>query len=221
MANYVSTSLVITIRTLDDAASSVYTGSNRGLFVWGAQVELGTDFQTMLDDADDYRYYRTRGTTSSGFYVRIGRDYFPDQVLGGDTADRPFKNLRMLAHKGGVAQNLYINTNNSSRSNAPQTAEEVFVNYRANSPISKRWYQLAPYYASYAHVVDFPTDPTDHVRIGSKQTGKRTSNNLYENVAFYQIPATTRDTTTATTTPAPMHLQPLWPACMNFIHRFM
>ena len=180
---------------LDDAGSSVYSGANSGLFVWGAQVELGTDYQTMLDDASNYKYIRSRGTTSNSYYARIGRDYFPDEVLGPE-ADRNYKSVRLLAHKAGVAQDLYINTNNSSRNNAPQSAEEVFVNYRSDSAMAKRWYQLAPYYASYAHVLDYPTDPTDHVRIGSKQSGARTSNNNYENISFFQIPATLRDTAT-------------------------
>jgi hypothetical protein len=180
---------------LDAAGSSVYAGVNSGLFVWGAQVELGTDYQTMLDDAANYKYVRSRGTTSNSYYARIGRDYFPDEVLGPE-ADRNYKSVRLLAHKAGVARDLYINTNNSTKSNAPQSAEEVFVNYRADSAISKRWYQLAPYYASYAHVIDFPSDPTDHVRVGSKQLGKRTSNNAFENISFFQIPATLRDTAT-------------------------
>lgn len=197
MANYVSTSLLITVQMLDNAGSSIYAGAESGLFVWGAQVELGTDFQTMVDDASNYKYIRSRGTTSNSYYARIGRDYFPDEVLGPES-DRNYKSVRLLAHKAGEARDLYINTNNSSRSNAPQTAEEVFVNYRSDSPISKRWYQLAPYYKSYAHVVDFPTDPTDHVRVGSKQLGKRTSNNAFENIAFYQIPATLKSTATPT-----------------------
>ena len=177
---------------LDDAGSSVYAGANSGLFVWGAQVELGTDYQTMLDDASNYRYIRSRGTTSNSYYARIGRDYFPDQVLGPES-DRNYKSVQLLAHKAGVVLDVYINTNNSSKFNAPQTAE-TFVNYQANSPISKRWYQLAPYYQSYAHVVNYPTDPTDHVRIGSKQAGVRTSNNNYESIAFYQIPKINPDT---------------------------
>ena len=185
---------------LDAAGSSVYAGANSGLFVWGAQVELGTDYQTMLDDASNYKYIRSRGTTSNSYYARIGRDYYPDEVLGPDT-DRNFKSTQLLAHKAGVARDLYINTNNSSRSNAPQTAEEVFVNYRADSPLSKRWYQLAPYYQSYAHVIDYPTDPTDHVRIGSKQAGARTSNNAFENIAFYQIPRINPDSITTTDRP--------------------
>ena len=195
MANYVSTSLLITVQMLDAAGSSVYAGANAGLFVWGAQVELGTDYQTMVDDAANYKYIRTRGTTSNSYYARIGRDYFPDQVLGPE-ADRNYKSVRLLAHKGGVARDLYINTNNSTRLNANQTAEEVFVNYKADSPISKRWYQLAPYYQSYAHVIDFPTDPTDHVRIGSKQLGKRTSNNNFESLAFLLLPRPLSSTST-------------------------
>jgi hypothetical protein len=195
MANYVSTSLLITVQMLDAAGSSVYAGANAGLFVWGAQVELGTDYQTMLDDASNYKYVRSRGTTSNSYYARIGRDYYPDEVLGPE-ADRNYKSTQLLAHKAGVAQDLYINTNNSTKSNAPQSAEEVFVNYRADSAMAKRWYQLAPYYASYAHVIDYPTDPTDHVRIGSKQAGARTSNNAFENISFFQIPATLRDTAT-------------------------
>lgn len=195
MANYVSTSLLITVQMLDAAGSSVYTGANSGLFVWGAQVELGTDYQTMLDDAANYKYIRSRGTSSNSYYARIGRDYFPDEVLGPE-ADRNYKSVRLLAHKAGVAQDVYINTNNSSKSNAPQTAEEVFVNYKADSPIAKRWYQLAPYYQSYAHVIDFPTDPTDHVRIGSKQLGKRTSNNAFESLAFLLLPRPLSSTAT-------------------------
>lgn len=187
MANYISTSLLVTVQMLDANGSSVYAGANSGLFVWGAQLELGTEFQTMRDDADNYKYARTRGTTSNSMYMRIGRDYFPDAVLG-DNSDRYQNNVRLLAHKGGVARDLYINTNNSVKVNAAQIAEEVFVNYKADSPISKRWYQLAPYYQSYAHVVDYPTDTTDHVRVGSKQLGKRTSGNNYENIAFYHIP---------------------------------
>jgi len=199
MANYVSTSLLITVQMLDAAGSSVYAGANSGLFVWGAQVELGTDYQTMLDNTANYKYVRSRGTVSNSYYARIGRDYYPDEVLGPE-ADRNYKSVRLLAHKAGVARDLYINTNNSTKSNAPQSAEEVFVNYRADSAISKRWYQLAPYYASYAHVIDYPSDPTDHVRIGSKQAGARTSNNAFENISFFQIPATLRDSTTTVDT---------------------
>lgn len=184
---------------LDAAGSSVYAGANSGLFVWGAQVELGTDYQTMLDNTANYKYVRSRGTVSNSYYARIGRDYYPDEVLGPE-ADRNYKSVRLLAHKAGVARDLYINTNNSTKSNAPQSAEEVFVNYRADSAISKRWYQLAPYYASYAHVIDYPSDPTDHVRIGSKQAGARTSNNAFENISFFQIPATLRDSTTTVDT---------------------
>ena len=186
MANFLSTSIIVRVQLLDNTLASFYTGNAvTAAYVWGAQLELGESVLDMIAELENYRYTRTRGSSSSYIGVRFGSDNSIDNII---PADRNYKSLRLRALKGGVARDLYINTNNSTRLNANQTAEEVFVNYRADSPIAKRWYQLAPYYQSYAHVIDFPTDPTDHVRIGSKQAGKRTSNNAYESIALYQIP---------------------------------
>ena len=86
MANYISTSILITVQMLDAAGSSVYAGANAGMYVWGAQLELGVEYQTLRNDADNYRYIRTRNNSSSNsYYARIGQDYFPDAVLGGYT----------------------------------------------------------------------------------------------------------------------------------------
>ena len=189
---------------LDAAGNNIYAGTNNGLFVWGAQVELGTEYQTMRNDADNYRYIRTRNNSSSNsYYARIGQDYFPDQVLGGDTADRNYKLVQLLAHKAGTAQDLYININNTEKTWAPQTAD-VFANVRqsttSTTALGRRWFQLAPYYNSYVHALDYPSDPADVVRTGSRTGGFRTAPNPYESIAFFQIPKISPDAVSSTDT---------------------
>ena len=65
---------------------------------------------------------------------------------------------------------------------------------------SRRWFQLAPYYGSYVHLIDQQTD-YDQVRTGSQTGGFKTGPNPYESIAFYQIlgPSKVSDVVTAGT----------------------
>ena len=206
MANFLNSGITVRVQLLGTAGEVNYTGDPaRGLNVWGAQLELGEYFQDLRNDLDNYRYTRTRATSSSYLGMRFGSDNSPDAIsvglllpyrVSGSTQENFSTYHKIVAHKGGTASDVYTNINNTPRANAAQTAE-VFTNYKAETAIGRRWFQMAPYYSSYAHAVDYPTDPTDTVRVGSRTGGFKTAPNAYESIAFYQIPKTTVDTLTA------------------------
>ena len=209
MANFLNSGISVRVQLLGTAGEVNYTGDPaRGLNVWGAQLELGEYFQDLRNDLDNYRYTRTRATSSSYLGMRFGSDNSPDAIsvglllpyrVSGSTQENFSTYHKIVAHKGGTASDVYTNINNTPRANAAQTAE-VFTNYKAETAIGRRWFQMAPYYSSYAHAVDYPTDPTDTVRVGSRTGGFKTAPNAYESIAFYQIPKLQPEVVTAVDT---------------------
>ena len=196
MANYLTSSLLVTLQMLDTSGNATYVGNDNNITLWGAQLELGENFQDLINDLDNYLYIRTRGVSSNNIGIRFGADYTTDAIALPDPT-KLFVNKR--AQRDGETTSILLNINNSSKVNAPQIAEDIFVNYKAGTPIAKKWYQLAPYYSSYIHLDDRPTD-YDLVRVGARFAAKRTSNDSFESLAFLYIPSPLKDTTTANTT---------------------
>lgn len=207
MANFLSSSITVRVQLLGAAGEVSYTGDPaRGLNVWGAQLELGEYFQDLRTDLDSYRYTRTRATSSSYLGMRFGADNSPDAIsvglllpyrVSGSTQENFTTYHKIVAKKGGTASDVYTNINNTPKNNAAQTAD-VFANYKDGTALGRRWFQMAPYYSSYAHAVDYPTDPTDVVRLGSRTGGFKTAPNAYESIAFYQIPKNPNDAVSST-----------------------
>lgn len=184
---------------LDDAGSSVYAGANNGLFVWGAQVELGTDAQRLIDDVQNYQYMRTRGQRSSARYLQIGHDYnidyitaglpFEQRVSGSTQEQLAYKNL-LRAKRSGEREVTQLRINVNKTLDADQIVD-LFVN-KPRSNYARSWFKLAPYYRDYARDERLPDD-ADKVRVGSLTGGFKTAPNPFETIAFYQIPKNPND----------------------------
>jgi len=189
---------------LDAAGTSVFVGTGNNLTLWGAQLELGDNFESMLKDWDNYRYIRTRGSSSNAFSAQIGRDPNTDAILLGDPnqslrysgtdIERVSLTLKKSSQRGiGTASQLLLGVSSITRLAGDVTAD-VFVNLKTSSPIINKWYQLAPYNSSYQR--NYDTD-FDQIRIGSQTGAFKTGPNPNETIAFWLAPKPLADTTTS------------------------
>ena len=202
---YNSTSILVTLQMLDATGTSVFVGAGNNLTLWGAQLELGDNFESMLKDWDNYRYIRTRGSSSNAFSAQIGRDPNTDAILLGDPnqslrysgtdIERVSFTLKKSSQRGiGTASQLLLGVSSITRLAGDVTAD-VFVNLKTSSPIINKWYQLAPYNRSYQR--NYDTD-FDQIRIGSQTGAFKTGPNPNETIAFWLAPKTSADSSTVT-----------------------
>lgn len=72
---------------LDDSGNVSYAGNtSNSLYVWGAQFEVGQNYEEVKQDYNGFRYIRTTGYRASFIGVRFGLDAQLDQASITDTA---------------------------------------------------------------------------------------------------------------------------------------
>lgn len=191
MATYNTSSLLVTLQLLDTSGNATYVGNDNNVTLWGAQLELGENFQDLINDLDNFLYIRTRGVSSNNIGIRFGADHTTDAIALPD----PTKfYISKQALRSGASTSILITLGSITRTSADQTAE-VFDNIKTSTPIMNKWYQLAPYYRS--SLYDQDTD-SDRVRVGSQTLSKRTSSDPYETVSFWLAPKPLTDSSTVT-----------------------
>jgi hypothetical protein len=102
-----------------------------------------------------------------------------------------------LSPKRGKDDLITINNRHQTSSDAIQT-QEVFYN-KPGSIFGKAWYQLAPYYSSYYHLLETQAQG-DNVRVGDYYGGVRHSNNRQETMAMWFAPKPRAEITLTTDT---------------------
>ena len=140
--------------------------------------------------------------TKSFFETLVAGLPFGLRVSGDTTENVTFVN-KMTMRRSGTYVNLAIKNTNPVIQSADQINEFFYgssSNVRAGNyqnPFNKRWFQLAPYYASSTHLVDDPGN-FDSVRIGSQTPGLRSSADPFEKLSFFYLPPVKTETTRAT-----------------------
>ena len=102
-----------------------------------------------------------------------------------------------LSPKRGKDDLITINNRHQTSSDAIQT-QELFYN-KPGSIYGKAWYQLAPYYSQYYHLLDSLAQG-DNVRVGDYYGGVRHSNNRQETMSMLFAQGTRADITLTTDT---------------------
>ena len=203
MANFVNSSVNVGIQLVSTSLSTTYAGTpGTGIFIWGAQVEFNEFYNVARNNLDLYNYVRSNTGASSNHigitfmndgrydYITIG-DPTTGLRTGNNSSESTAAFLLTPVKRGlGTYNETKLNINNNERYYwAPQTIE-LYAGVRqsttSTSAIGRRWFQLAPYYNSYVHLLDQPTD-YDKVRIGSQTGGYKTGPNPNETIAFTQL----------------------------------
>ena len=143
----------------------------RPRFAWGTGNTPGTIMIDNMQLGDDLTYLSQFNLKTT---VIIGS---PDGVRGTSDIENFSYNLNMRPRRGAFTD-LYIAKLRPTKFDADQTAgifwgsSNSTTSYTKLNPYGKRWFQLAPYYASYEHIKDTPGQ-YDFVRVGSVRGGQR------------------------------------------------
>ena len=143
----------------------------RPRFGYGTGNTPGTIMIDNMQLGDDLTYLSQFNLKTT---VLIGS---PDGVRGTSDIENFSYNLNMRPRRGAFTD-LYIAKLRPTKFDADQTAgifwgsSNSTTSYTKLNPYGKRWYQLAPYYASYEHFKDSPGQ-YDFVRVGSVRGGQR------------------------------------------------
>jgi len=143
----------------------------RPRFGYGTGNTPGTIMIDNMQLGDDLTYLSQFNLKTT---VLIGS---PDGVRGTSDIENFSYNLNMRPRRGAFTD-LYIAKLRPTKFDADQTAgifwgsSNSTTSYTKLNPYGKRWYQLAPYYASYEHIKDTPGQ-YDFVRVGSVRGGQR------------------------------------------------
>lgn len=143
----------------------------RPRFAWGTGNTPGTIMIDNMQLGDDLTYLSQFNLKTT---VLIGS---PDGVRGTSDIENFSYKLNMRPRRGAFTD-LYIAKQRPTKFDANQTAgifwgsSNSTTSYTKLNPYGKRWFQLAPYYASYEHFKDSPGQ-YDFVRVGSVRGGQR------------------------------------------------
>jgi hypothetical protein len=143
----------------------------RPRFAWGTGNTPGTIMIDNMQLGDDLTYLSQFNLKTT---VLIGS---PDGVRGTSDIENFSYNLNMRPRRGAFTD-LYIAKQRPTKFDADQTAgifwgsSNSTTSYTKLNPYGKRWFQLAPYYASYEHFKNSPGQ-YDFVRVGSVRGGQR------------------------------------------------
>jgi hypothetical protein len=143
----------------------------RPRFGYGTGNTPGTIMIDNMQLGDSLTYYENFNLKE---FLLIGS---PDGVRGTSDNENFSYNLNMRPRRGAFTD-LYIAKLRPTKFDADQTAgifwgsSNSTTSYTKLNPYGKRWYQLAPYYASYEHIKDTPGQ-YDFVRVGSVRGGQR------------------------------------------------
>ena len=143
----------------------------RPRFAWGTGNTPGTIMIDNMALGDNLSYYENFNL----------KDFFLAGSTDGRRGTSDNENLSYFLNlnpRRGVFTDLYIAKVRPTRFDADQ-ALEIFYGtsnntraYTYNNPYRKKWYQLAPYYASYDHYKNTPGE-YDFVRVGSVRGADR------------------------------------------------
>lgn len=143
----------------------------RPRFALGTANTPGTIMIDNMALGDSLTYYQDYHLND---FLLIGS---PDGVRGTSDNENLSYNLNMRPRRGAFTD-LYIAKLRPTKFDADQTAGIFYgssnstTSYTKLNPYGKRWFQLAPYYASYEHLIDTPGQ-YDFVRVGSVRGGQR------------------------------------------------
>ena len=143
----------------------------RPRFGYGTGNTPGTIMIDNMQLGDSLTYYENFNLKE---FLLIGS---PDGVRGTSDNENFSYNLNMRPRRGAFTD-LYIAKLRPTKFDADQTAgifwgsSNSTTSYTKLNPYGKRWYQLAPYYASYEHIKD-TSGQYDFVRVGSVRGGQR------------------------------------------------
>jgi CTP:molybdopterin cytidylyltransferase MocA len=143
----------------------------RPRFALGTANTPGTVMIDNMQLGDSLTYYQNYHLYD---YLLIGS---PDGVRGTSDNENFSYNLNMRPRRGAFTD-LYIAKLRPTKFDADQTAgifwgsSNSTTSYTKLNPYGRRWFQLAPYYASYEHIKDTPGQ-YDFVRVGSVRGGQR------------------------------------------------
>jgi hypothetical protein len=143
----------------------------RPRFGYGTGNTPGTIMIDNMQLGDSLTYYQDYHLND---FLLIGST---DGVRGTSDNENFSYNLNMRPRRGAFTD-LYIAKLRPTKFDADQTAGIFYgssnstTSYTKLNPYGRRWYQLAPYYASYEHFKDTPGQ-YDLVRVGSVRGGQR------------------------------------------------
>ena len=184
------------LRLLPSTLESLLATDSRQVF-WSNK--FFNDPVTMLDNALLFNDGITYADNKAFYeYLNIGTLDATGLRSSGNTSETTTFTSLKIAQRAGTWTSLTIKINNTPIQAADQV-NEFFYNSsnnasagNYNNPFGRRWFQLAPYYASSVHLDDWATD-YDRVRIGSQVGGRKTSNNAFETTPFLLLKAPVRD----------------------------
>lgn len=143
----------------------------RPRFAYGTGNTPGTIMIDNMQLGDSLTYYQNYHLND---YLLIGS---PDGRRGTSDNENFSYNLNLHPRRGAFTD-LYIAKARPTKFDADQVAGIFYASsnsvtsYTKLNPYGKRWFQLAPYYASYNHYKNAPSE-YDFVRVGSVQGGLR------------------------------------------------